>query len=140
MKTNLVKPSRVNFEKADIGQIGRILATGDLDSLPEEQRAYYDLMEMVRGLRARMRYNGKVITKAGIIRLLKSEVYGLSDWMARRLRQFLLQPGKHTSAGFCQPLCRKAGEVGRFHVPDGQGGGSLPDTRAGGQAPVALRM
>ena len=83
MKTNLVKPSRVDFEKADIGQIGRILATGDLDSLPEEQRAYYDLMEMVRGLRARMRYNGKVITKAGIIRLLKSEVYGLSDWMAR---------------------------------------------------------
>ena len=52
MKTNLVKPSRVDFEKADIGQIGRILATGDLDSLPEEQRAYYDLMEMVRGLRA----------------------------------------------------------------------------------------
>ncbi|MCS2657241.1 hypothetical protein NXV26_16010 [Bacteroides fragilis] len=43
MKTNLVKPSRVDFEKADIGQIGRILATGDLDSLPEEQRAYYDL-------------------------------------------------------------------------------------------------
>lgn len=85
MKTNLVKPSRVDFEKADIGQIGRILATGDLDSLPEEQRAYYDLMEMVRGLRARMRYNGKVITKAGIIRLLKSEVYGLSDWMARQV-------------------------------------------------------
>lgn len=42
-------------------------------------------MEMVRGLRARMRYNGKVITKAGIIRLLKSEVYGLSDWMARQV-------------------------------------------------------
>ena len=42
-------------------------------------------MEMVRGLRARMRYNGKVITKAGIIKLLKSEIYGLSDWMARQV-------------------------------------------------------
>lgn len=30
-------------------------------------------------------YNGKLVTKAGIIRLLKSEPYGLSDWMARQV-------------------------------------------------------
>lgn len=32
-----------------------------------------------------MRINGKLVTKAGIIRLLKSEPYGLSDWMARQV-------------------------------------------------------
>lgn len=62
-----------------------MLSTGDLEALPEAERAYYELMEMVRGLRARMRYNGKVITKAGIIKLLKSDIYELSDWMARQV-------------------------------------------------------
>lgn len=85
MKTNITKPTRLDLEKIDINQITQILSTGDLDALPAEERAYYELMEMVRGLRARMQYNGKVITKAGIIKLLKSEIYGLSDWMARQV-------------------------------------------------------
>lgn len=85
MKTNLVKPTRIDFERIDISVITRLLSTGDLEALPEAERAYYEMMEMVRGLRARMRYNGKVITKAGIIKLLKSDIYGLSDWMARQV-------------------------------------------------------
>ena len=85
MKMNLVKPTRIDFERVDLNQITRMLSTGDLEALPEAERAYYELMEMVRGLRARMRYNGKVITKAGIIKLLKSDIYGLSDWMARQV-------------------------------------------------------
>lgn len=85
MKTNLVKPTRIDFERIDISVITRLLSTGDLEVLPEAERAYYEMMEMVRGLRARMRYNGKVITKAGIIKLLKSDIYGLSDWMARQV-------------------------------------------------------
>lgn len=85
MKTNLVKPTRIDFERIDISVITRLLSNGDLEALPEAERAYYEMMEMVRGLRARMRYNGKVITKAGIIKLLKSDIYGLSDWMARQV-------------------------------------------------------
>lgn len=85
MKMNLVKPTRIDFERVDLNQITRMLSTGDLEALPEAERAYYELMEMVRGLRARMRYNGKVITKAGIIKLLKSDIYGLSDWMSRQV-------------------------------------------------------
>lgn len=85
MKMNVTKPTRLDLENIDINQITQILSTGDLDTLPPEERAYYELMEMVRGLRARMRYNGKVITKAGIIKLFKSEIYGLSDWMARQV-------------------------------------------------------
>lgn len=85
MKMNLVKSTRIDFERIDLSQITRMLSTGDLEALPEAERAYYELMEMVRGLRARMKYNGKVITKAGIIKLLKSDIYGLSDWMARQV-------------------------------------------------------
>ena len=85
--TNLVKtkPSRVDFERFDINQIQRILSTGTLENLTAQEREYFSLMEMVRGLRARMRANGKVVTKAGIIRLLKSDAYGLSDWQARQV-------------------------------------------------------
>ncbi|MCS2369828.1 hypothetical protein NXV03_05455 [Phocaeicola vulgatus] len=64
-----VRPSRVDFEKVDLNQIQRILSTGTLDSLRPEEREYFSLMEMVRGLRARMRFtNGRMVTKAGIIR------------------------------------------------------------------------
>lgn len=86
--TNLPrKPSRINFEEIDSRQIERILSTGNLESLTPEERDYFDLMEMVRGLRARMMFPGgkRIVTKAGIIKLLKSDAYGLSDWMARRI-------------------------------------------------------
>lgn len=82
--TNLIKPVRFNIEDIDINQITRILSTGSLDSLTTGEQHYYQLMEMVRGLRAKMVHNSKVVTKAGIIRLLKTG-YGLSDWHARQV-------------------------------------------------------
>ena len=87
MTMNLpAKPSRIDFEAIDLTTINRILSTGSTDSLTPEEREYYQFMEMVRGLRARMLLPGgrKVVTKAGIIKLLKNN-YGLSDWMARRI-------------------------------------------------------
>lgn len=86
--TNLpCKPSRIDFDAITPAQIERILRHGDLDSLTEAERAYLDMMEVVRGLRARMMLPGgkRVVTKSGIIKLLKSDVYGLSDWMARQI-------------------------------------------------------
>lgn len=86
--TNLPrKPSRIDFESVDSHQIERILQTGDLGSLTPAERDYFELMELVRGLNARMMLPGgnKIVTKAGIIKILKSDMYGLSDWMARRV-------------------------------------------------------
>lgn len=77
--------ARIDFDSIDMALIEQVLSTGSLDGLPDAERRYYDLMEMVRGLRARLKFNDKVVTKAGIIRLLKSEPYGLSDYMARRV-------------------------------------------------------
>lgn len=81
------KPSRINFEAIDSHQIERILKTGDLDSLTPAEREYFDLMRVVRGFHARMMMPGgnRIVTKAGIIKILKSEAYGLSDWMARQV-------------------------------------------------------
>ena len=82
-----LKPSRIDFEAINANQIARILRTGDLDSLTPAEREYFGLMEMVRGLRARMMLPGgkRIVTKAGIIKVLKSDAYGLSDWMARQV-------------------------------------------------------
>ena len=82
----LPKPSRIDFEKIDPTSLNRILSTGDLECLTPEEREYFSFMEMVRGLRARMLLPGgrKIVTKAGIIKLLKNN-YGFSDWMARRI-------------------------------------------------------
>lgn len=86
--TNLpAKPSKINFDGIDRSQIERILRGGSLDSLTPGERRYFELMELVRGLRARMMMpsGDRVVTKAGIIKLLKSEAYGLTDWMARQV-------------------------------------------------------
>ena len=97
MTTNLIKPSRIDFDKVDINQIQRILSTGTLEALAPDEREYYSLMEMVRGLRARMRINGKLVTKAGIIRLFKVGAlrpFGLDGPPGvRRQSQFLLYTG-----------------------------------------------
>ena len=77
--------ARIDFDSIDMVLIEQVLSTGSLDGLPEAERRYYDLRELVRGLRARLKFNNKVVTKAGIIRLLKSEPYSLSDYMARRV-------------------------------------------------------
>lgn len=85
---NLLRtPSRIDFDKIDAHQIERILKSGELDTLTPAERDYFDLMELVRGLRARMMLPGgdRIVTKAGIIKILKSKAYGLSDWMARRV-------------------------------------------------------
>lgn len=80
-----VMPSGINFEKVDMRKINQILSTGSVNSLTPSERAYYDLMLMVRGFRMRMRSaSGRIITKAGIIRLLK-EQFHVSDWMARQI-------------------------------------------------------
>lgn len=81
------KPSRIDFDAIDSHQIERILKTGDMGSLTPAERDYFDMMELVRGLNARMMLPGgdRLVTKAGIIKILKSDAYGLSDWMARRV-------------------------------------------------------
>lgn len=81
------KPSRINFEAIDSHQLERILRTGDLEALTPAEREYFDLMTLVRGFHARMMMPGgeRIVTKAGIIKLLKSNAYGLSDWMARQV-------------------------------------------------------
>lgn len=82
-----IKPSRINFEAIDSHQLDRILKTGDISSLTPAEREYFDLMKVVRGFHARMMMPGgeRIATKSGIIKLLKSDVYGLSDWMARQV-------------------------------------------------------
>lgn len=77
----------MDFEKVDLNQIQAHSFHPERWILCVRKRGeYFSLMEMVRGLRARMRFtNGRMVTKAGIIRLLKSEPYSLSDWMARQV-------------------------------------------------------
>ena len=41
MTTNLIKPSRIDFDKVDINQIQRILSTGTLEALAPDEREYY---------------------------------------------------------------------------------------------------
>lgn len=67
-----------------MNQIQRICSSGSLSDLTPQEQQYYSLMEKVRGLRARMRINGRLVTKAGIIRMLK-EGDGLNDYQARRV-------------------------------------------------------
>lgn len=86
--TNLpCKPSRVDFNAIDVTQLRRILKSGDLNSLTPQERTYFGLMQVVRDLNARIMMPGgrQIVTKAGIIKLLKSPAYELSDWMARRV-------------------------------------------------------
>ena len=82
-----IKPSRINFEAIDSHQIERILKTGNLESLTPSEREYFNLMKLARDLNARMMTPGgeRIVTKSGIIKLLKSDAYGLSDWMARQI-------------------------------------------------------
>lgn len=82
-----LKPTRLDLDRVSMDKLNAILSTGSLDSLSEAERAYFYLMDMVRGLRARMTFEkgSNFVTKAGIIKLLKTERYGLSDWMARQV-------------------------------------------------------
>lgn len=88
MEENLptVKPTRIDFNRVSLDKLNTILSTGSLSALNEAEREYFYLMDMVRGLCAKMKFEkqNKLITKAGIIKYLKNEK-GLSDWMARQV-------------------------------------------------------
>lgn len=75
----------MNFDNIDTTQLSLVLQTGSLESLDTEYRQYYDLMDLVRGLRAKMVHNEQIISKAAIIKLLKSAPYNLSDYTARKV-------------------------------------------------------
>lgn len=81
------KPTRIDFGRVSMDNLNRIVSTGSLDCLSEAERNYFYLMDLVRGLTQKMKFEkeNKFVTKAGIIKLLKSERYGLSDWMARQV-------------------------------------------------------
>lgn len=82
---NVVRASTIDFDRVDPQAITQILSTGSIKALTPEERAYYDLMLMVRGFRMKARTpTGHPITKAAIIRYLK-EGHGVSDWTARRI-------------------------------------------------------
>jgi len=72
------------FDDLNPNQLAIVLKTGSLANIPEEYQEYYSLMEKVRGLRAKGTFDDKIITKAGIIKLLV-KTHGLSDQSARRL-------------------------------------------------------
>lgn len=75
----------MNFDNIDTAQLSLVLQTGSLESLDEEYRQYYILMDYVRGLRAKMVHNEQIITKSAIIKLLKCEPHNLTDYMARKV-------------------------------------------------------
>lgn len=114
-EVDIVKPSRFNYERLDMNQLQAILTTGSLDTLRPEERAYFSLMELVRGLRQRMTFKqgNQAVTKAGIIKLLKNE-YGVSDWMARRIYadslNFFYQRSEVTVEAFRNLYAEKAEE------------------------------
>lgn len=73
-----------DFENLNIDQLSVVVRSGSLASLPDEYQEYYSLMELVRGLRAKNAIGKNIITKAGIIKLLKTE-HRLSDYFARKI-------------------------------------------------------
>jgi hypothetical protein len=73
-----------NFDDLNPNQLAVVLKTGSLANLPLEYQEYYSIMEKVRGLRAKSSFNDKIITKAGIIKLLKNE-HSCTDLQARKL-------------------------------------------------------
>lgn len=84
-KKNL--PARIsitNFEDLNINHLSAVLKSGTLSALPDEYQEYYSVLEKVRGLRAKGTYNKKLISKTGIIKLIKSE-YDVSDYTARKI-------------------------------------------------------
>lgn len=80
-----VKPRSIDFARISLDKLNSVIATGTLDALSPEEREYYYLMDLVRGLNMRAKFEDRTaITKAGIIKLLKKQ-YHVSDWMARRI-------------------------------------------------------
>lgn len=109
-----IKPTRLNLDRVSMDRLNAILSTGSLDTLSEAERQYFYLMDMVRGLTAKMKFEkqNKYVTKAGIIKLLKSEQYGLSDWMARQVYtdaiNFFYQRSEISAEAFCNLYAENA--------------------------------
>ena len=108
-----IKPTRLNLDRVSLDRLNAILSTGSLDTLSEAERQYFYLMDIVRGLTAKMKFEkqNKYVTKAGIIKLLKSEQYGLSDWMARQVYtdaiNFFYQRSEISAEAFCNLYAEK---------------------------------
>lgn len=84
-KCDTVKPSRVDLDRVDVSVIADVVAGGNLSRLSPQEREYFSLMDLVRGLRARLRFgNGKVVTRAAIIKILQTQ-YGLKMTQSYRL-------------------------------------------------------
>ena len=76
---------KIDFKSIDLTRINQVLTTGSISMLSPAEQKYYELMDLVRGLRLRqLTPEGKPITKAGIIKLLRNQ-YGVSDWTARQV-------------------------------------------------------
>ena len=72
--------ARIDFESVDVSLIEQVLSTGSLEGLPEAERRYYDLMEMVRGLRARLKFNDKVpVRSKGVMEKCSLCLHRLQD-------------------------------------------------------------
>ena len=80
-----VKPSRIDLAHIDVNTIAQIVATGDMSRLSPAEAEYYSLMDLVRGLRARVRFaDGQVVTRAAIIKILQTQ-YGIKPAHAYRI-------------------------------------------------------
>ena len=75
---------KYDFDNIDINQLALIYKTGTLESLPQNYQEYFSLMELCRGLTAKMIHADKIITEAGIIKMLQLDK-GLSFYQAKRL-------------------------------------------------------
>ena len=73
-----------DFRNIKPEQLALVIKSGSLNSLPREYQDYYDLMDYVRGLAAKNSHNGKILTKTGIIKLLKTKT-GATDYQCRIL-------------------------------------------------------
>ena len=60
-----IKPTRLNLDRVSMDRLNAILSTGSLDTLSEAERQYFYLMDMVRGLTAKMKFEkqNKYVTK-----------------------------------------------------------------------------
>lgn len=118
--------SPIKFNSISLENINRLLTTGDIGILSPEEREYYELMNVVRGWRARMLMPGghKIVSKAGIIKLLKQSPYGLTDYMARRvyadtLNFFYSEEGVN-SAAWANLYAEKLEKLADLAVADGR--------------------
>jgi hypothetical protein len=72
------------FEDIRGDQFAAILKTGNLSSLPIEYQEYYNMMDFSRGLSAKMTYEGQLLTRNKVIRMVR-ENFHISQETAKRV-------------------------------------------------------